>query len=94
MCEINNGGISYEESRNQLPYDSRRRTFSSRHRIQRSIAMRKRYAVKALGVLVCLIGAFFMAWGSPVLGENHTGVATVAGILGIGIITTSRKMTT
>ena len=55
--------------------------------------MRKQYAVKAVGVLVCLIGAFLMAWGGPIFGENHTGVATVAGILGIGIITTSRRIT-
>ena len=54
--------------------------------------MRRKNAVKALGVLVCLIGAFLMAWGGPILGENHTGVATVAGILGIGIITTSKRM--
>jgi hypothetical protein len=55
--------------------------------------MRKKYAIKALGVLVCLLGAFLMAWGGPILGENHTGVATVAGILGIGIITTSKRIT-
>jgi hypothetical protein len=55
--------------------------------------MRKQNAVKAVGVLVCLLGAFLMAWGGPILGENHTGVATVAGILGIGIITTSRRIT-
>jgi hypothetical protein len=55
--------------------------------------MRKQYAVKAVGVVVCLIGTFLMAWGGPILGENHTGVATVAGILGIGIITTSKRIT-
>jgi hypothetical protein len=55
--------------------------------------MRKQYAVKAVGAVVCLIGAFLMAWGGPILGENHTGVATVAGILGIGIITTSKRIT-
>jgi hypothetical protein len=55
--------------------------------------MKRQNAVKTLGVLVCLIGAFLMAWGGPVLGENHTGVATVAGILGIGIITTSKRIT-
>ena len=54
--------------------------------------MKRQNAVKALGVLVCLIGAFLMAWGSPILGENHTGVATVAGILGIGIITKSMRI--
>ena len=44
---------------------------------------------KAVGVLVCLAGAFLMAWGDPILGENHTGIATVVGIIGIGIITSS-----
>jgi len=56
--------------------------------------MKKQNALKALGVSVCLIGAFLMAWGNPLLGENHTGIATVAGILGIGIISKSRKITT
>lgn len=55
--------------------------------------MRKQYALKALGVLVCLIGAFLMGWGGPILGENHTGVATVLGITGIGIISKSRRIT-
>jgi hypothetical protein len=55
--------------------------------------MKRRYALKALGVLVCLIGAFLMAWGGPILGDNHTGVATVAGIVGIGIISSSKRIT-
>ncbi len=54
--------------------------------------MKKKYALKALGVLVCLLGAFLMGWGDPILGENHTGVATVLGITGIGIITSSRRL--
>ena len=54
--------------------------------------MKMQNAVKALGVLVCLIGAFLMAWGNPILGENHTGIATVAGILGIGIISKSERI--
>jgi len=53
--------------------------------------MKRQYAVKTLGVLVCLIGACFMAWGAPILGENHTGIATVIGIIGIGIISTYNK---
>ena len=44
---------------------------------------------KAVGVLVCLAGAFLMVWGDPILGENHTGIATMIGIVGIGIITSS-----
>jgi len=41
-----------------------------------------------LGVLLCLIGAFLMFEGS-ILGENTTGIATVIGIVGIGLIATS-----
>ena len=53
--------------------------------------MRGRFALLALGVAVCLIGAFLMGWGDPILGENHTGIATVIGIVGIGIIASTRK---
>ena len=53
--------------------------------------MRGRYALLVLGVAVCLIGAFLTGWGDPVLGENHTGIATVIGIVGIGIIARTRK---
>ena len=56
--------------------------------------MKRQNVVKALGVLVCLIGAFLMGWGGPILGENHTGVATALGITGIGIITSSRRLMT
>ena len=41
---------------------------------------------KVVGVAVCLVGAFLMVWGDPILGENHTGIATIIGIIGIGII--------
>ena len=50
------------------------------------------YAIKTTGVLVCLIGAFLMAAGQPILGENHAGVATLIGIVGIGLISTSNKI--
>jgi hypothetical protein len=46
--------------------------------------------LKAIGVLVCLTGAFLMFNGS-ILGESTTGIATVVGIIGIGIITSSNK---
>ena len=55
--------------------------------------MKRRNAVKVFGVLVCLIGAFLMGWGDLILGENHTGIATVTGILGLGIITKSKGIT-
>jgi hypothetical protein len=47
------------------------------------------FGVLALGVAVCLTGAALMAFGEGLLGENHTGIATVIGIVGIGIIGTS-----
>jgi len=51
----------------------------------------RRHAFMALGVAVCLMGAFLMVWGGPVLGENHAGIATVIWIVGIGIIARTRK---
>jgi hypothetical protein len=47
------------------------------------------YALLGIGVLVCLIAAYMMGWGEPILGENHTGYATVILIVGLGIITSS-----
>jgi hypothetical protein len=49
----------------------------------------RKYAILALGVAVCLTGAALMAFGEGLLGENHTGIATIIGIVGIGIIGTS-----
>ena len=43
------------------------------------------YAILALGVSVCLIGAFLM-WNGSILGQNITTIAAVMGIAGIGII--------
>ncbi len=45
-------------------------------------------AVLALGLAVCLTGAALMAFGEGLLGENHTGIATIIGIVGIGIVGT------
>jgi len=42
-----------------------------------------------LGILIALIGAFLM-WNGSILGENTTGIATVIGIIGIGLIAMSR----
>jgi len=50
-----------------------------------------RNIIRVLGIATCLIGAFLMAWGEPIVGINHTGVATVVGITGIGIISTANK---
>ncbi len=44
---------------------------------------------KAVGVLLCLIGGFLMFQGS-MLGERTTGIATIVGIIGIGLITSTK----
>ena len=49
----------------------------------------RRQTSKAIGVLVCLLGGFLMFHGS-ILGERTTDIARVAGIIGIGIITSSK----
>jgi hypothetical protein len=49
------------------------------------------HAIRALGVLVCLLGAVVMVVGESILGENHAGIATVIGIVGIGLIAKSSK---
>jgi hypothetical protein len=46
-------------------------------------------AILVLGVSVCLMAAFLMVWGEPILGEDHAGITTVIGIVGIGIISNS-----
>jgi len=51
----------------------------------------RKYAILALGVAVCLTAAALMAFGKGLLGENHTGIATVIGIIGIGLIASSSK---
>jgi len=51
----------------------------------------RKYSMLALGVSVCLIGALAMAVGEPILGENHSGIATVMGIVGLGLVTKRRK---
>ena len=50
---------------------------------------RRRQISKAIGVLVCLLGGFLMFHGS-ILGERTTDIARVAGIIGIGIIASSK----
>ena len=51
--------------------------------------MRWGYVIFTLGISTCLVGAFIMVAGEPIFGENHTGIATVVGIIGIGLIGTS-----
>jgi hypothetical protein len=49
------------------------------------------HVIFALGVSVCLIGALVMVAGESLLGENHTGIAAVIGVIGIGLIARSSK---
>jgi hypothetical protein len=48
-------------------------------------------AMRVLGVAVCLIGVLVMVVGESILGANHAGIATVIGIVGIGLIAKSSK---
>jgi hypothetical protein len=41
-----------------------------------------------VGIIVALIGAFIMFQGS-IFGENNSGIATIIGIIGIGIVASS-----
>jgi len=45
------------------------------------------YAILALGVTVCLTGAFLM-WDGSIFGENTSGIATIIGIIGTGLLGT------
>lgn len=51
--------------------------------------MRWAFIILAFGISVCLIGAFVMVAGESIFGEEHAGIATVIGIVGIGLIATS-----
>ena len=48
--------------------------------------------IRILGIATCLIGAYLMAFGEPIIGADHTGVATVVGITGIGLISTGNTI--
>jgi len=48
--------------------------------------------IRILGIVTCLIGAYLMAFGEPIIGADHTGVATVVGITGIGLISTGNTI--
>ena len=50
------------------------------------------YVIFVLGVSVCLVGALIMVAGGAVLGESHTGIAEVVGIVGICIICSTASM--
>ena len=46
-----------------------------------------------VGIIIALIGAFIMFHGS-IFGENNSGIATIIGIIGIGIIASSHVWST
>ena len=48
--------------------------------------------VRILGIATCLIGAYLMAFGEPIIGADHAGIATVVGIIGIGVISTGNTL--
>jgi len=47
-------------------------------------------ALLASGISLCLFGAFLMFNGS-ILGDRTTGIATIMGIIGIGLMANFRK---
>jgi hypothetical protein len=48
--------------------------------------------IRILGIATCLIGAYLMAFGEPIIGTDHAGIATVVGITGIGLIGTGNTL--
>ena len=54
----------------------------------------KKYSniIRIIGITTCLIGAYLMAFGEPIIGPNHTGIATVIAITGIGLIGTGNTV--
>jgi len=59
-------------------------------KIKQPIIRRKKvfFPLFIIGIVLSLTAAFFMFDGG-ILGENTTGIATVIGIVGIGLIATS-----
>ena len=48
--------------------------------------------IRILGIATCLVGAYLMAFGEPIIGADHAGFATVVGITGIGLISTGNTL--
>jgi hypothetical protein len=46
-----------------------------------------------VGIIIALIGAFIMFHGS-IFAENNSGIATIIGIIGIGLIASSHIWST
>jgi multisubunit Na+/H+ antiporter MnhB subunit len=64
--------------------------FRNRGKLKQPIVRNKKsfFPLFILGLILSLTAAFFMFDGD-ILGENTTGIATVIGIVGIGLIATS-----
>ena len=62
----------------------------NRSKLKRPIVRNKKsfFPLFIIGLVLALTAAFFMFDGD-ILGENTTGIATVIGIVGIGLIATS-----
>jgi hypothetical protein len=60
-----------------------------RHKMRKNIAAMNK-PVFVLGFLSAVAGATLM-WNGRILGENTTGIATVIGIIGIGLIAAAGK---
>ena len=48
-------------------------------------------SILALGVSMCLMGAFVIVVGESILGEAYGGIAAVIGIVGLCLVTKSRR---
>ena len=66
------------------------RTKQKEGKLEQPIIKNKKafFAPFIIGLILALTGAFFMFDGD-ILGENTTGIATVIGIVGIGLIAAS-----
>ncbi|MFC1948978.1 hypothetical protein ACFLW0_02245 [Chloroflexota bacterium] len=62
----------------------------NRGKLKQPIVMNKKsfFPLFIIGLIISLTAAFFMFDGD-ILGENTTGISTVIGIVGIGLIATS-----
>jgi hypothetical protein len=45
--------------------------------------------LRIFGLTICLISAYWMAFGEPIIGAEHTGIATIVLMVGIGLLGTS-----
>jgi len=54
--------------------------------------MKKWNIIRVLGIAICLVGAYLMAFGEQLIGVDHTGIATVVVITGIGVLSTANSI--